>query len=283
MIRRAYTLVELLVVIAIVGLLMGLLLPAVQKVREAANRARCQNHLKQLALAVQLHHDALNYFPSGGWGWNLSPTYVGGTPAAGAAQRAGWGFQLLPYIEGEAAWRAGPVVAVGAAQAVMFCPSRRDPQVFVRKDKYVPPIAGGAKIRIAMCDYAGSNREGTGLIRRFLPVRLVEVSDGLSGALLVAEKRMNRRFLGEPQIDDNEGYTAGWNFDTIRRASRAPAPDHFGDTRDGDGVFGSSHPQRFNAAFGDGSVRPISYSIPAKVLEALGNKSDGQLTPTGEL
>jgi prepilin-type N-terminal cleavage/methylation domain-containing protein/prepilin-type processing-associated H-X9-DG protein len=277
--RRALTLVELLVVIAIVGVLVGLLLPALQHVREAANRARCQSHLRQLGLAVQMHHDAHGYLPSGGWGWNLAPTYAAGVPTTGAAQRAGWGFQILPYIEGESAWRAGPAVAVGAVQKVLFCPSRRNPEVFLRKDKYLPPIAGGAKIRYAMCDYAGSNREGTGLIRRFSPVRLAEVTDGLTGTLLVAEKRMNRRYLGTPQDDDNEGYTAGWNSDTIRRTDRAPLADHFGTKRDGGGVFGSAHPQRFNAVFGDGSVRPITYSIPVKLLEALAGKNDGRVTP----
>lgn len=273
-----FTLIELLVSIAIIGILVALLLPAVQQSRESARRVACTNNLKQIALAFHGHHEQYRYFPTGGWDWNQPPTYTGGNPAVGAEQRAGWGFQILPFIEAANVWKSDAVTAIGATNPVFFCPTRRSPQVVVFEDKYIPPLTG-SQIKHALCDYAASNRGQTGVVQRYKPNRIRDVTDGTSNTLLVAEKRLNRALLGQPQDDDNEGYTAGWNEDTIRRTDEPPAPDFVG-TGDGEKLFGSSHPGAFNAALADGSVRNISYSINATVFRRLGDKGDGE--PIGE-
>ena len=102
--RSAFTLVELLVVITIIGILVSLLLPAVQAAREAAHVAQCQNNLKQFGLAAMNHERAKGYFPSGGWGsgWVGDPNY-----GFGAKQPGNWAYSLLPFMEQTTIWSLG--------------------------------------------------------------------------------------------------------------------------------------------------------------------------------
>src|SRR5947209_7617366 len=213
--RKGFTLVELLVVIAIMAVLVGLLLPAVQKIRAAAASSKCRNNLRQIGLAFQSHHDSMGYFPSGGWAWWTPPTYINRQPAVGLQQQAGWGFQILPYLEGDNAWKAGAQVAIATANATFFCPARRGPSTVTFEDEYTPTVTG-TTLTHGLCDYAASNWEGTGAVRQYRPVRIQDITDGTSNTLVAGDKRLNLQELGQPQPDDNEGYTAGWDVDTVR-------------------------------------------------------------------
>jgi prepilin-type N-terminal cleavage/methylation domain-containing protein len=276
-----FTLVELLVVIAIIGALIGMLLPAVQAAREAARRAECANNLKQISLAFQNQLDAHGGFPTGGISHTSPPTYVGGAPAVGKEQAAGWGFQILSFIEAENISSSDAITAIATPQSFFFCPSRRAPQTVTYPDGYLPPLTGG-DLTHALCDYAASNLDGTGAVRRMEPVQMSEIEDGSTHTLLVADKRMNLAFLGTPQSDDNEGYTSGWDKDTMRTTEHPPEPDFEG-LEDGHRRFGSSHAAGINAALADGSVQAISYEVDRKVFERLGNRNDGETFSLDEL
>lgn len=128
--RSAFTLVELLVVISIIGVLVGLLLPAVQSARESARRMSCQNNLKQIALAAHLHHDALGYLPPARYQAGLDPPPL----QACGNDSPTWFVRLLPYLEQTAAaeqwnlrtpWHAHPQEVREYTPDVFLCPSRR--------------------------------------------------------------------------------------------------------------------------------------------------------------
>jgi prepilin-type N-terminal cleavage/methylation domain-containing protein/prepilin-type processing-associated H-X9-DG protein len=277
--RAGFTLIELLVVIAIIAILIGLLLPAIQKVREAAARVQCANNLKQMGLAALNHHNTYRVLPSGGGPDSQQPpTFLGpGQPAAGKMQQGGWGFQILPFVEQTAVWKGGGGTTIAQCQinAIstpipgFFCPSRRAPmQLPPIPNWYLPSGTFGH----APWDYGGSNLDGTGAIAfMYKGNRITDIKDGTSSTFLAGDARKNLFLLGQYQSDDKEGYTHSWGPGAERFTSEAPLPDLVDPGGfDGQQRFGSSHAGGFNMVFCDGSVHFITYSIDLPSFEALG-------------
>jgi prepilin-type N-terminal cleavage/methylation domain-containing protein/prepilin-type processing-associated H-X9-DG protein len=152
--RQAFTLVELLVVIAIIGVLVALLLPAVQAAREAARRTQCANQVRQIGLSMQNHVSARGVFPTGGNGNgpNLSYYVTGttanpGNPNGPNKQGLSWSYQLLPYLEQDAVQGITSTAQIaGTIISLYYCPSRRQPTVL-----------GNSLYGNAMTDYAAAH------------------------------------------------------------------------------------------------------------------------------
>jgi prepilin-type N-terminal cleavage/methylation domain-containing protein len=236
-----FTLIELLVVIAIIAILIGLLLPAVQKVREAAARAKCQNNLKQMALACHNYHDAIGILPTAGfqdyYGGRAGPF---GTPltALGAPQPWNWMYQILPFVEQDDDFNQGTSSLVRATAVKLYsCPSRRPPTVigaFILHD-----YAGNAGV--TWCP-ANEISTWTGTIvpsyvfnNGWIPcatVNMPAISDGTSNTLLLGEKfvAINHYSTGSEWGDNNSSVGTGNTWISTRVAIHQPRQDQLAST-----------------------------------------------------
>ncbi len=250
--RRAMTLLELLVVLGIMVILIGVLVPAVQKVRRAALRTQCQNNLKQIALAFHLHHDSLGAFPHGGYS---GPGCSDASPTN--RKEWSWCYQILPYLGENNLYRESSYAAIDSTPlSVYYCPARRRPMTY----------HGLAKV-----DYAGSAgtdpfNGSNGILVRGPVARIsfASITKGASNTVLLSEKQLNTAMLGISCDDDASCYRAGWSgdYEVYRVGNVQPAPDiHKPGVKAGSPRFGSAHDSCFNAAFADGSASPIRYNI----------------------
>jgi prepilin-type N-terminal cleavage/methylation domain-containing protein/prepilin-type processing-associated H-X9-DG protein len=302
--RTGFTLIELLVVMAIIATLVALSIPAIIKAKEAANRANCANNLRQLGTACWAYQTHLGYYPTAGLSDDAAPTFASATPIPGWRQDAGWGYQILQYMDEEVLWTgqgSTPVTTqvkntMGTPSKFYFCPSRRQPTTQTYSKATFPSEAAystllGKTFTVFPTDYAacnGSNLPGgtdNGIVRTQNAGRNVvastDITDGLPHTLLLAEKAANPLVAAAAGNEDDGGYFMAYNtanLNTIRftnstllplRDSQVKAPTG--------GAFGSAHAGTFNVLFADGSVTGISYTIDSAVYAALGTIKGNEL------
>ena len=302
--RAGFTLIELLVVIAIIAILIALLIPAVQKVREASNVAQCKNNLKQMGLAFHSHNDTFGVFPSGGGTWEAGNdrTMVHTTPGDYNVQTWGWAYQILPYIEQQDLWNADEATAAATPVFMYICPTFRGPMI-----RPYTQSGDSTTTTRAMMDYtANGGRYGTasdltlgansmdGAVvpsKKFshLVRKLTDITDGTSQSMLIGEKYVSGGFAWDASAssscNDDQGYVDGWDNDAICYANGSGSPSAAVETpkrmdrRDtSDDTcgwnFGSIHAQ-FLCNFCDGSVHAVNFDITPDVWSKLCSINDG--------
>ena len=252
---RGFTLVELLVVIAIIGILVALLLPAVQAAREAARRMQCSNNLRQIGIGLNHYHQSLESFPPGGVEWR---------PFNNTTKRQiAWSAYLLPYIEQQNVYAAldletpfdSPENAVAAATVI---------------NMYICPTSPGGGELVkgrGPCDYGGiygeriasPNNPPKGVMLYDRAIRLAEIRDVASNTLIIAE---------DSAWPDGQWINGRNIFDQAYAINSAPAFEN--DIR-------SLHPGGAMAVLCDGSVRFLSESMDLETLAAICTRDKGEV------
>jgi prepilin-type N-terminal cleavage/methylation domain-containing protein/prepilin-type processing-associated H-X9-DG protein len=290
--RQAFTLIELLVVIAIIGILIGLLLPAVQKVREAANRTKCSNNLKQLGIAVHAYHDAMGNFPV---------NHFTGSVSSGNPGNWSWIARILPYIEQDALYRQGNIAnspvntGVGTEAAgikTLLCPSDTSSMSPRSDNEYNIPM-GQTNYKGVIGGYGWTNgntqspspaggaatdsfSSSDGIFFRediTSPRRIASITDGTSNTLMIGEDipdynlwclwPFSNYAVGTCGIPLNNKQANGQFYD------RSDWPDVYS--------FRSRHTGGANFCAADGSVHFIADSIDLPTYHALASMAYGEI------
>jgi len=300
--RRAFTLIELLVVIAIIAILIALLVPAVQKVREAAARTQCINNLKQIGLALHGYHDVKKVLPPGGL------TVV--NPAGGTTTEAGVSFHvpILPYLEQgnlekgfnvTKGYRQAPNISLALfAVPVYFCPSSSvtkgnvgseqsgssplggtynfSPDFAYTTHYYgVPGPKNGTLYPVDGITDANGGVATGGILYRDSKVKLVQITDGTSNTLMVGEVAFEKNLPGYRMWirGCSTSFTCGSFKNVTNPLNCCPFT---GSTRFMDISFGSNHSGGANFCFGDGTVRFLSNNINFAIYQAAATRDAGE-------
>jgi len=264
--RHGFTLVELLVVIAIIGILVALLLPAVQSAREAARRMQCSNNVKQIGLAFQLYHDSYKMFPYGG------KNHVNCCNSS-IRNFWNWTYYILPYMEQQnLVDQASDAVVYATPVSTFYCPTRRSASVYKNTNRLDYAGNSGSSLTATSLDgmLEESNRKQIGM---------QSVTDGTSNTILVGEKQLHPYDLGGIAghcCDDNEPFVnAGWESDIVRLGSTTPRKDKDHSLTTSSNFFGSRHPAGINVVMVDGSVHHIPWEVDAANFLHLCVRDDG--------
>lgn len=302
---NGFSLIELLVVISIIGILVSLLLPAVQSIREAARQVQCRNNLKQLALATHNYESSSRLLPT--YAGEAKPFLVSFKNRRRRPSMRGWNWiaKSLPFLEQPAL--AAPWGELGAARrvvmteeledalktplSVLHCPTRRRPEAypmkFIFSKRYGDAAArsdyamnGGYAIEI---DRVNIRVIHDGIWRLGRKTRMRDVTDGLSNTYLIGEKGMDSERYHDGTDFGDRGPALGWVDRTtaangfVRFTARSPQMDR-PKTCLNCHDFGSAHAINWNVALADGSVRAIFYSMDLEIHRNLGSIRGHEVT-----